>query len=156
MGEHLSIVELRAGPFDPLAILQRFFAEAAPAAAVASFCGRVRGKDQDGRRIDSLFIEHYPGMAEQCMLAIAQRARRRWQLSGLIMVHRHGTLAVDEPIVLTAAAAVHRDAAFSACRMMIDCLKSEVPLWKQESGPAGSAWVQAKAADEDGAQAWQE
>ena len=145
-GAGFQLVELRAEPFDPIALLQRL-AAAVPAAAAASFCGRVRGS-QDGRQIDSLFIEHYPGMAEQCMLEIAQRAGRRWRLSGLIMVHRHGSLAAGEPIVLTAAAADRRDEAFAACRMMIDALKGEVPFWKRETGPDGSVWVQPPAADD--------
>ena len=48
---------------------------------------------------------------------------------------REITGRAGEPIVLTAAASEHRDAAFAACRMMIDCLKSEVPFWKTGDWP---------------------
>ncbi|MCY4324614.1 MAG: molybdenum cofactor biosynthesis protein MoaE [Betaproteobacteria bacterium] len=156
MAGDLQIIELRASSFDPLALLAQL-SSSVPAAALASFCGRVRATGScSGQPIDSLLIEHYPGMAEQCMNEVAQRAHRRWQLAGLVMIHRYGELAVGEPIVLTAAAANHRAAAFAACRMMIDCLKSEVPFWKREIGATGSSWVPARSADANAAQAWQE
>jgi len=56
-------------------------------------------------------------------------------------VHRIGALEVGDAAVICVAAAVHRGEAFTACRMLIDRIKAEVPVWKREHGPDGPYWV---------------
>jgi molybdopterin synthase catalytic subunit len=48
---------------------------------------------------------------------------------------------VGEPSVLIAVASPHRDAAFGACRFLIDELKASVPLWKKEVYAGGHHWI---------------
>jgi molybdopterin synthase catalytic subunit len=56
--------------------------------------------------------------------------------------HRVGTLEVGDAAVVVVAAAPHRDAAFEACRYVIDELKRRVPIWKREHYADGTAgWV---------------
>jgi molybdopterin synthase catalytic subunit len=59
----------------------------------------------------------------------------------VLVVHRHGPLAPNDPIVLVAVWSAHRDAAFAACRFVIDALKTRAPFWKQEQTGAGQRWV---------------
>jgi molybdopterin synthase catalytic subunit len=38
--------------------------------------------------------------------------------------------------------AAHREAAFAACRYVIDELKTRAPFWKQEQTEQGQRWVE--------------
>ena len=59
----------------------------------------------------------------------------------MLTLHRTGTVGVGEPSVVIAVASPHRDAAFSACRFLIDELKARVPLWKKELYEGGHHWI---------------
>ena len=56
-------------------------------------------------------------------------------------LHRVGELSVGDAAVACAASAPHREEAFRACRLLIDRIKSRVPIWKREHGPDGPYWV---------------
>lgn len=135
-------------PFDAGALLDGF---GAGAGAVVTFTGLVRG---DGGLV-ALDIEHYPGMTERALAAHAQAAADRFGLDDVLVVHRHGPLAVGEPIMMVATAARHRRAAFDAADFLMDWLKSRAPFWKREIGPDGPrGWVEAKADDEAALDRW--
>ena len=135
--------------FDVAAELARL--EALGGGGVASFTGVVRGGDG----LTALRLEAYPGMTERALEAIAAEAMARWSLLGCTVIHRHGTLAVGERIVLVGAAARHRAAALEACAFLIDWAKTKAPLWKQELFTDGtSRWVEARAEDEAAAAEW--
>lgn len=108
--------------------------------ALVSFSGIVRGKYQ-------LELEHYPGMTEKALAAIEAQAVSRWTLQASLIVHRYGVLQPGEQIVLVAAAASHRHAAFEAAEFMMDYLKSEAPFWKKEGKGADARWVDARVED---------
>ncbi|MEO0499641.1 MAG: molybdenum cofactor biosynthesis protein MoaE [Pseudomonadota bacterium] len=114
--------------------------------AVVSFTGHVRGSAGD-----VLELQHYPGMTEGQIAAIADEAARRWDLTGGLVIHRHGPLPVGAPIVLVAVASRHRGDAFRAAEFLIDWLKVKAPFWKKE----GDRWVEAQAADDAAAAGWQ-
>jgi molybdopterin synthase catalytic subunit len=99
-------------------------------------------------------IEHYPGMTERAIAAIAEEARARWSLADVLVIHRHGPLAPGEAIMMVATAARHRTAAFEAAEFLMDYLKSRAPFWKKEFGPDGAGWVAAKDEDEDALARW--
>lgn len=121
--------------------------------AVVTFTGWCR---DEGGMLAALEIEHYPGMAEAEIARIAGEAVRRWPLTGLLALHRHGLIRPGEPIVLVAAASVHRQAAFEAASFLMDYLKASAPFWKKEHRTSGEAgdWVAAKEADEAAAARW--
>lgn len=119
--------------------------------AVVSFLGVVRGGDGRLARIE---IEHYPGMTEKAIAAIAEKARARWDLADLLVIHRHGTLTPGEPIMMVATAARHRAAAFAAAEFLMDYLKSRAPFWKKEIGVNAAEWVAAKDEDEAALGRW--
>ena len=100
-------------------------------------------------------LEHYPGMTERAMAAIADAAQARWELLGCTLVHRVGRLRPGENIVLVLAAAAHRQAALDATAFLIDWLKTRAPFWKKEAfAGGGEAWVEAREADEQAAERW--
>ena len=139
-----------AAAFAPGAELDAFSAGQEGAGAIVSFTGVVR---RDGA-MEALEIEHYPGMTERAIAAIAAEAQARWHLTGALVIHRHGRLAPGEPIMMVATAAPHRAAAFEAAEFLMDYLKSRAPFWKKETGPDGAEWVAARAGDEAALERW--
>lgn len=117
------------------------------------FVGTVRAENA-GRSILAMTLEHYPGMAERELARLEEDARRRWPLTGVLIVHRHGRLRPGERIVLVAVSSPHRAAAFDACRFLIDHLKTTAPFWKSEETAAGQAWVDARREDDAAAKRW--
>lgn len=111
------------------------------AGAVVTFLGVVRDH-HEGRAVSHLEYEAYAPMAERVFAEIAATAERRWPLEGIAIHHRVGRLEVGEASVAIAVSAAHRGEAFEACRFVIDRLKSVAPIWKRETGPDGSRWVE--------------
>lgn len=121
--------------------------------AVASFVGVCRDLN-DGDAVAELVLEHYPGMTEKALAAIADEARGRWDLIDILMVHRVGPMRPTDQIVLVAVTSGHRGEAFAACEFLMDYLKTRAPFWKKEQTPSGARWVDARAADDDAARRW--
>jgi molybdopterin synthase catalytic subunit len=142
-------IRVQAEPFDLGAELEGFGA-GGNAGAVVSFTGLVRGTGGLSR----MEIEHYPGMTQSAIAAIAEEAMRRWDLADCIVIHRYGVLAPGEQIMMVATASRHRKAAFEAADYLMDYLKSRAPFWKKEIGPDGAEWVAAKDEDEDALKRW--
>ena len=139
--------------FDPGDLQLRLLGNEADEGAVAAFTGYAR-RSNDGRDVDTLFIEHYPGMTEQSIEATLEEAAARWPLLAAGVVHRIGELHPGDPIVWVGVTSAHRAAAFSACEFIMDYLKTRAPFWKKESGPEGESWVAARDTDAARAQRW--
>ncbi len=125
--------------------------EARGAGGVATFTGIVRGDDG----VTALELEHYPGMTEAALVALAETAMARWELLGATIVHRVGRMAAGERIVFLGTAAHHRREALDACAYLIDRLKTDAPFWKREHRGEATRWVEARAADAAAAERWQ-
>jgi molybdopterin synthase catalytic subunit len=123
--------------------------------ALATFTGYVR-RDNEGEEVDTLTLEHYPGMTERSIEQILQQAGTRWPLLSASVVHRVGTLSPGDRIVWVGISSAHREAAFSACEFVMDYLKTRAPFWKKERGPAGVKWVSARDTDAARAARWSE
>ena len=109
--------------------------------AYASFEGWVRDHNA-GRAVDGLRYEAYAAMAEREGEAILDEAMARFPLLDARCVHRTGDLALGELAVWVGVTAAHRDAAFAACRFIIDAVKDRVPIWKHERYAEGDAgWL---------------
>jgi len=121
--------------------------------AVASFVGIVRDINE-GATVGSITLEHYPGMTEKSLAAIAEQARARWNLFDVLIVHRIGTLEPTDQIVLVVTTSSHRGDAFSACHFVMDYLKTEAPFWKKEVTADGVRWVDARDSDSKAQQRW--
>ena len=92
--------------------------------------------------LTSLDYEAYPEMASRQLEDLAARARARWPILRLALLHRTGRVALGEPSVLIAVSTPHRSEAFDACRWLIDTLKAEAAIWKKEVWEDGKGtWV---------------
>ena len=120
--------------------------------AVVSFVGTVR--DLEDTPIQQMTLEHYPGMTEKALEDIAKQAQDRWPLGNITIIHRVGTLNINEQIVLVVTTSKHRQAAFESCEFIMDYLKTQAPFWKKEHTDTQSHWVEAKDSDEDAAKRW--
>ena len=145
-------IEVQADPFDYGAEAGAFAAGVDGAGAVVSFAGIVR--DRPGGGLLRMEIEHYPGMTEMALTAIAEEARARWSLGDALILHRHGAMQPGEVIMMVATAAPHRADAFAAAEFLMDYLKSRAPFWKKEITAEGADWVAAKDEDEAALTRW--
>jgi molybdopterin synthase catalytic subunit len=118
--------------------------------AVVTFSGLVRADDG----LKAITLEHYPGMTEREIARHVGEAEKHWPLQGVTVIHRIGRLLPGERIVLVAAAASHRKAAFEACEFLMDYLKTNAPFWKREERGEKSEWVEAKASDDEALKRW--
>ena len=107
---------------------------------IAVFLGLVRNH-HGGRAVLRLDYSAYEPMGEAECQRIVAEAATRWD-AAIALQHRVGTLAVGDAAVAIVAASAHREAAFAACRFVIDEVKRRVPIWKREHYADGSvAWV---------------
>jgi molybdopterin synthase catalytic subunit len=121
--------------------------------AVVTFSGICRA-DEKGEKIAALFLEHYPGMAEQEIESHVEKAKQRWPLLAASVVHRVGRIEPGETIVFVATASAHREAAFQAAEFIMDYLKTSAPFWKRTEGGGKEAWVEANEKDENALERW--
>lgn len=106
------------------------------------FIGTVRDATK-GKAVVKLEFEAYEPMAIKEMQKIAEEAFSKWPVQKLLIHHRVGVLEVGEVPVIIAVSCAHRDAAFEACRYVIDTLKQTVPIWKKEVFENGEEWIAA-------------
>lgn len=120
--------------------------------AIVTFTGTVR--DTVGT-LESMTLEHYPGMTEKELDRIAEDACRRWALQGVRIIHRYGDLYPGDNIVLVITASSHRHAAFEAADYMMDFLKSRATFWKKETTGHEANWVDARESDTVALKRWE-
>nr|WP_193166183.1 molybdopterin synthase catalytic subunit MoaE [Microbulbifer hainanensis] len=125
--------------------------------ACAIFVGSVRDFN-DGNDIRGLALEHYPGMTEKSLDGIVADARARWPLGRVSLLHRVGSMQINDEIVFVGVTSPHRQAAFAACQYIMDRLKTEAPFWKRETihsdGVTKERWVEARDSDREAAGSW--
>lgn len=112
--------------------------------AVSLFMGTVRDHNAE-LPVERLEYTAYREMAEKEMARLVEEAHQRFQLGNVAAVHRIGALEPGDIAVVVAVSSHHRGPAFEASRWLIDTIKSTVPLWKKESGPDGSVWIEGDA-----------
>jgi len=122
--------------------------------AIVTFSGVVRGTSE-GSTLSTMTLEHYPGMTEAELARVEAEAHKRWPLQGSRIVHRIGTLAPGDNIVLVVTASAHRQAAFEAAAFLMDYLKTRAPFWKKETDASGAGhWVDARESDDAALKRW--
>jgi molybdopterin synthase catalytic subunit len=147
----MATIRVQEAPFDTAAETTALSAGRVDVGGIASFLGLCRADDG----LAALVLEHYPGMTERALAAIAAEAEGRWPLTGCTVIHRVGRILPGEPIVLVLAASRHRTAALEACAFLIDWLKTGAPFWKREEFADGrSRWVEACASDDAATAKW--
>jgi MoaE-MoaD fusion protein len=94
------------------------------------------------REVPSLEYEAYAEMAEARLRAIGEEEAARHGLCAVALAHRTGSVALGEASVIVAASAPHRGEAFAGARALIDRVKAEAPIWKQEVTAGGARRVE--------------
>jgi molybdopterin synthase catalytic subunit len=105
------------------------------------FFGRTRFETHPDH--GDLVLLHYDAYAEMAVARLRELAQQSMATHGAIAVRIHhavGDVPVGEASVLVQVAAGHRAEAFEACRFLIDALKKDVPIWKQERWADGTTW----------------
>ncbi len=147
-------VRVQTAPIDPGALLATFGEGRRTSGAVVSFTGLVRDMT-DGKAVTGLVIDAYPGFTDRTIEELVAETRDRFAVEDVLVVHRHGSVGVAEPIVFVAVAATHRRPAFQACDHLMDLLKTRAPFWKREDGPDGPRWIEARSSDHADAARWE-
>lgn len=107
---------------------------------IGLFVGTVRDRN-DGADVSSLDYTQHPS-APDALARCAQATADRYDVLAVAVQHRIGHLDIGDLAVVVAVGAVHREPALEACRHLIDTLKLEVPIWKEEHLTSGAAhWI---------------
>ncbi len=120
--------------------------------AIVSFVGTVR--DLDSRNLNTMTLEHYPGMTEKSLQSIAENAKIKWKLQSVTIIHRIGKLDINDQIVLVITASKHRQEAFESCNFIMDFLKTDAPFWKKETTTTAEKWVESRTQDIEKKKQW--
>ncbi|MEM8724958.1 MAG: molybdenum cofactor biosynthesis protein MoaE [Pseudomonadota bacterium] len=144
-------VSLLDQPFDPVIEIHHLTGETPDAGGVASFTGKVRAGG-----VDALELSHYEPLTLPGMRELAGGAAQRFDLMGLVMIHRVGLMHPGEPIVCVAAAARHRRDAIEAVDYCMDHLKSAAWFWKRELRSGEWNWIEPRAEDHTDLARWAE
>jgi molybdopterin synthase catalytic subunit len=109
--------------------------------ALVTFEGWIRDHNE-GQAVERLEYEVYRPVAEKEGAKIIDEALACFAVSHALCIHREGLLELGEIAVIVCVSAAHRDAAFDACRYIIDQVKIRLPIWKKEHYVTGvSEWV---------------
>ncbi len=145
-------IKVQTEDFSMAELAGQLRADDASSGAVVTFTGIVRELVEGD--LTGLYLEHYPGMTEKALDSIVDQAAQRWQLHQVIIIHRVGTLGLNDNIVFVGVGSAHRVDAFEAAQFMMDYLKKDAPFWKKELTRTGEQWVEQKGTDMDAAARW--
>ena len=144
------VFEIRERPLDPEEARRRVSHPSCGGCVVFTGTTRARNRARDVVRLDyEAFDEMARAEMERIYAECVQRFGPPSASTGaqderrlrMLTLHRTGTVEVGEPSIVIAVASPHRDAAFGACRFLIDELKARVPLWKKELYADGHQWI---------------
>ncbi|WP_457949344.1 molybdenum cofactor biosynthesis protein MoaE [Pseudarthrobacter sp. alpha12b] len=142
----------------PISVDQAIAAvESDTAGAVVSFSGVVRNHD-GGKAVERLSYSAHPS-AHQVMADVVARlvaeqnavvedaaaetsAGKAGQPVRIWAAHRIGMLEIGDPALVCAVSAAHRGQAFAVCSELVDRIKEQVPIWKEQFFADGTVeWV---------------
>lgn len=121
--------------------------------ALVTFVGLVRDMNLQ-QSVSGLFLEHYPAMTEKVLNDIVEKARSKWHLGSVSVIHRVGQLKVSDQIVFVGVTSQHRQSAYHANEFIMDYLKTQAPFWKKETTTQGDKWIEAKVSDMQKTKDW--
>jgi molybdopterin synthase catalytic subunit/molybdopterin converting factor small subunit len=127
------LAEVTGEPLDAESV-RRLVADPSTGATVV-FCGTTR-------EVPCLQYEAYVEMATEKIRELAEAVVAEHGLAAVAVAHRVGTVELMEPSIVIAVSAGHRAEAFAGARALLDAVKSQAPIWKQEHPEDGPPeWV---------------
>jgi len=133
---------------EPISVEQAIAAvESETAGAVVSFSGVVRNHD-GGKAVERLSYSAHP-TAHKVMADVVARLVAEHSDAGssiqpvrIWAAHRIGMLEIGDPALVCAVSAAHRGQAFAVCSELVDRIKEQVPIWKEQFFTDGNVeWV---------------
>ncbi|MFC9354331.1 molybdenum cofactor biosynthesis protein MoaE [Arthrobacter sp. NPDC057013] len=141
---------------EPISVDQAIAAvESETAGAVVSFSGVVRNHD-GGKPVDRLSYSAHPTARKVLDDVVAQLIAEQAEAAGadgstdgaaappvrIWVAHRVGPLEIGDPALVCAVSAAHRGQAFAVCSELVDRVKAQVPIWKEQFFSDGTVeWV---------------
>ena len=150
----MDTIRIQNNDFDLAQEYQLLRGLSATVGGVVTFSGLVRDFERESS-IESLSLQHYPGMTENLLQEIIDQANARWNLIGITIIHRVGRLLPTDQIVFVGVASEHRGEGFTAAQFLMDYLKAKATFWKQVSQDGKQFWVDSKSSDADAAAGWE-
>lgn len=133
----VEVVDANDSQPDPMAALD--FVSDDAFGGIDLFVGRVRAANR-GRAVTGIHYDMFDPLALNIFRRSAEAAVARYGPAAKAYVaHAKGRLKVGDVAVVVAFATPHRDAAFRGCREVIEAVKHEAPIWKQEHCVDGSS-----------------
>ena len=115
----------------------------------------MRGFDEkNNNEVESMTLEHYPGMTELEIKKIVKQSYERWDITGATVIHRVGKLLPSDQIVFVGVSSRHRQNAFDSCNFIMDWLKTKAPFWKVEENEHQKKWVDYNLSDDEATKKW--
>jgi molybdopterin synthase catalytic subunit len=148
-----STIRIQADDFDLAAEYDLLRQLDSAVGAVVIFTGLVRDLEKNAS-INSLTLQHYPGMTESLLQEIVDQAQQRWDLIGVTVIHRVGELLPSDHIVFVGVASQHRADAFEAAQFVMDYLKTKATFWKKVDQNGQQYWVESKDSDQTAKERW--
>ena len=108
--------------------------------AVSNFVGYVKDLNNN-RKVSSIVLDVYQDMPYNSLKNICQKAKKKWDIIDVLIIHRFGKLDINEKIVLVATFSTHRKASFESCNYIMNYLKKDAPFWKKELYKNGYKWL---------------
>lgn len=99
--------------------------------ALATFEGWVRNHNNDSQ-VTSLTYYGYEKLAINQGKRIIEEAKRLFDIENAVAIHRIGALEIGDMAVWVGVSSKHRYPAFDACKWILDTIKADIPVWKQE------------------------
>lgn len=157
-------IRLLDAPFDPHAAADALASATPDAGGIATFVGKVRAEETGANTdagsvpdtVTALELSHYEPLTLPNMRELADRAAARFDLMGLVIIHRTGRLGPGDPIVCVSAASRHRRDAIAAVDYCMDHLKSAAWFWKRELRGGTWKWIEPRGQDHADIARWNE
>ncbi len=132
------MISITSRPIDVSKVF--LFVKDRKAGAIILFTGVVRDHNETSP-ISEIYYESYKKMAELELSRIEKEAFKKWKITKFAAIHRIGNLKVGDVSVIVAVSSEHRREAFQSCKYGIDCIKTQVPIWKKEKSNQEYSWT---------------
>ena len=133
------MIKLVKSKIDEVAALEAIKSD--DAGACVLFSGTTR-RFTGEQETSTLHYEAYEAMAMKELSRLRENAKQKWSLIECAIVHRLGEVPIGETSVVVAVSSAHRIDAFAAAQWIMDTLKQDVPVWKQEVWKDGTTeWI---------------
>lgn len=138
-GGMTSMIKIVVDAIDEQATLESVKSSRCGAALL--FVGSTR-QFTGSRETEQLKYECYEEMAVKVLSDLRRQAMEKWPLEACSLVHRVGTVEVGQASIAVAASSPHRIDCFEALAWLMDQVKKQVPIWKQENWADGTReWI---------------